>query len=103
MKKLFATIALLSGMGVAYAGPVALTDGQMDNVSAGFYNTSEASAGGYASADYGYTNVYAQSSTYADNYYFGGDTYAQASVDAYADGYYAFASGGASASSTQGF
>jgi hypothetical protein len=36
MKKLFAVIALASSMGVAYAAePVALTDGQMDNVSAG--------------------------------------------------------------------
>lgn len=36
MKKIIAVIALASSMGVAYAGePVALTDGQMDNVSAG--------------------------------------------------------------------
>jgi len=36
MKKLFAVIALASCMGVAFAAePVALTDGQMDNVSAG--------------------------------------------------------------------
>jgi len=36
MKKLFAVIALVSSMGAAYAAePVALTDDQMDNVSAG--------------------------------------------------------------------
>ena len=34
MKKLVAVIALASSMGVAYAEPVALTDSQMDNVSA---------------------------------------------------------------------
>lgn len=36
MKKIIAVIALASSMGAAYANePVALTDGQMDNVSAG--------------------------------------------------------------------
>lgn len=38
MKKLIAVIALATSVGVAYANePVALTDSQMDNVSAGGY------------------------------------------------------------------
>ncbi len=45
MKKIIAVIALASSMGVAYAGePVALTDSQMDNVSAGGFAFSNAIA-----------------------------------------------------------
>lgn len=45
MKKLIAVIALASSMGIAYADePVALTDGQMDNVSAGGFAFSNALA-----------------------------------------------------------
>jgi hypothetical protein len=45
MKKFIAVIALASSMGVAYANePVALTDSQMDNVSAGGYAFSFAGA-----------------------------------------------------------
>lgn len=45
MKKFIAVIALASSMGVAYAGePVALTDSQMDNVSAGGFAFSNAIA-----------------------------------------------------------
>lgn len=45
MKKLFAVIALASSMGVAYAAePVTLTDGQMDNISAGGSATAVAGA-----------------------------------------------------------
>lgn len=45
MKKLIAVIALASSMGVAYADePIALTDGQMDNVSAGGFAFSNAYA-----------------------------------------------------------
>jgi hypothetical protein len=53
MKKLIAIIALASSMGVAYANePVALTDTQMDNVSAGgfAFATAFADAFGYISA-----------------------------------------------------
>jgi hypothetical protein len=45
MKKLIAVIALASSMGFAYADePVALTDTQMDNVSAGGFGFSFANA-----------------------------------------------------------
>lgn len=45
MKKLIAVIALAASVGVAYANePVALTDTQMDNVSAGGYSFSTALA-----------------------------------------------------------
>jgi uncharacterized protein YaiE (UPF0345 family) len=45
MKKLIAVITLASAMGVAYAEePVALTDSQMDNVSAGGFAFSSSAA-----------------------------------------------------------
>lgn len=45
MKKLMAVIALASSMGVAYAEePVALTDSQMDNVSAGGFAIADSAA-----------------------------------------------------------
>lgn len=52
MKKLVAVIALASSMGVAYAEPVALTDSQMDNVSAAgsAFSTALASALGVVAA-----------------------------------------------------
>lgn len=48
MKKFIAVIALASSMGVAYADePVALTDSQMDNVSAGGFAFSNALANAF--------------------------------------------------------
>jgi hypothetical protein len=48
MKKIIAVIAFLFSMGTAYANePVALTDGQMDNVSAGGYAFANSLANAY--------------------------------------------------------
>ncbi|TRX02912.1 hypothetical protein [Candidatus Methylobacter oryzae] len=64
MKKLIAVIALASGMGAAYADqPVALTDAQMDNVSAGSVLASHVQTGGQASALFGRVQVVSNATT----------------------------------------
>lgn len=99
MKKLIAVIALASGMGAAYADqPVALTDTQMDNVSAGaLIQASSATAGGTASAVWGYTVVNAGATTNATVTPL--STSASSAVHAAALGYRPSVSGGASAAS----
>jgi len=83
MKKLIATIALVSSMGVAYAAePVALTDGQMDNVSAG-YQASGSYTDGTAFAWYGTATVNSSAYTGAD--YYGTYAGSQTTSTAYGD------------------
>ncbi|TRX02913.1 hypothetical protein [Candidatus Methylobacter oryzae] len=89
MKKLIAVIALASGMGAAYADqPVALTDAQMDNVSAGaLVQVSEAAGTGNAFAVLGHTNVYASANTGSSTSFWGNRTYASTHVNSSAQGF----------------